>query len=567
MSTPIKIPISANHHPDGYQSSDEEGGPSLPLHDDGDDDRALTGSSLAASLSQLNGSLSALDAGGGDGSSSSLSQNNANSTNNTTTTSEEIPVGSLPSNRFQRRKKALATTNQSPKQPLPTMAYSYTGGGRGLPSLPGRTPPRAPVLHATADATAAHRLARMPDMALPESALEHSSDDGFGGGGGGGPSNAATTTTYGSLNDCSFQRYARSRMMQHGSARMRAAGAAARRAHPPFRKGGGSPIIEGAEHAFSGDAFGGGAGGGGGGTNAIGGPAGGIGGAVASGTGAAADAAAYSLPPDYHSDLVRRRWEDATAATAGGTKPSPLLLGLEGAGIELGPSPLSAGRTQPTSSLAAQLNDLALAPPAAASASSASTSGEAGGSGGTGGGGGIGGMLDLGLGAVASADYGSAGLDRRDSGSAAGRPRGGGSLSYGSDHSHTDTGGGGGGGDGPASFQSLTALEILSSSRQSLERRLGSPVGGAAGLAPGAAAAGDGDHPMAMNDQHQPPQPMRQALAAAGGGAGVGGGAHFLPDQQQQQQQPDVVPFEVSENPPGDRDNLTDDEGAFDLDL
>ena len=73
MSTPIKIPISANHHPDGYHSSDEEGGHSLPLNDDGDDDRVLTGSSLAASLSQLNGSLSALDAGGGEGSSSSLS--------------------------------------------------------------------------------------------------------------------------------------------------------------------------------------------------------------------------------------------------------------------------------------------------------------------------------------------------------------------------------------------------------------------------------------------------------------------------------------------------------------
>ena len=172
------------------------------------------------------------------------------------------------------------------------------------------------------------------------------------------------------------------------------------------------------------------------------------------------------------------------------------------------------------------------------------------------------GALNLGLGASAStespvgggADFGSAGL---------GRPRGDGSFS---DNSY---GGGdaGRGGDGPASVTSLTALEILSSSRQSLERRLGSPVGGGAaassGLSPGAAAA---NFDMAMGDHHHHQQQQQHPAG--------GVGAHFLPDQphlhmQQplQQQLPDVVPFEYSENPPAEKDHLTDDEGAFDLDM
>jgi hypothetical protein len=361
-------------------------------------------------------------------------------------------------------------------------------------------------------------------------------------------------------------------MMQHGSARMRAA----RQIHH-FDKGGGSPIIEGAEHEFGipgggGNGGGGGSGNGGAGqrdeteTNAIGGPV-----AAAAGVGGGGHIGAASLPPDYHSDLVRKRWEDATAGGAGGSnsnKPSPLVLGMDGmdgssaigGGIEIGaaPSPLKPGKKQ--SSLSAQLNDLALAP-------ASSTSGE---------GSGLAGALDLGLGASAStespsggangggggggyADYGSAGLGRHDSDSFGGRPRGDGSFS---DNSY-----GGGGGDGPASVTSLTALEILSSSRQSLERRLGSPVGGGAGassgLSPGAAAA---NFDTAMGDHH------RQHPTG-------GAGAHFLPDQpnvhhhhhQQQQplqqQLPNVVPFEYSENPPAEKDHLTDDEGAFDLDM
>ena len=288
-------------------------------------------------------------------------------------------------------------------------------------------------------------------------------------------------------------------------------------------------------------------------------------GGIGIGIGVGGGIGAASLPPDYHSDLVRKRWEDATAGNTGSdsNKPSPLVLG---GGIEIGaaPSPLNPGKRQ--SSLSAQLNDLALAPSAAGVAAS-STSGEAGGSG-------LAGALDLGLGASAStespvggggagagggADYGSAGLGRHDSDSLGGRPRGDGSFS---DNSY---GGGanGGGGDGPASVTSLTALEILSSSRQSLERRLGSPVGGvgaataSSGLSPGAAAA---NFDTAMGDHHQ-----QQQQHHAGGV-----GAHFLPDQpnlHHQQQLPDVVPFEYSENPPAEKDHLTDDEGAFDLDM
>ena len=636
MSHPIKIPTGNAHpdHPDSDDDHDHDGNHDDNHDLDNDNDNmylmgqpvtylegtlndvdnlssstsgrspALTMSGgLAASLSELNGSLSALDEGlealrrrgssdrnfvGQD----SDSYNQSSGGNG----SGEIPVGSLPDNRLERRRQLLASgeggsagaaisgvasgaaaarrRNKRVDAPfggtgtsrtnMPTMAYSYTGGGRGLPSRR-RTPPLAPALHARLDTS--NRLARMPQMSLPESALDHHHHaDPFGpGGAGGGASSVPVTTAYGSLNDCSFQKYARSRMMQHGSTRMRAAQQQQMQQMHHFRRGGGSPIIEGAEHEFGNNSGGGGGTGGGGTgggkTNAIGGPvAGGIGGEIG----------AASLPPDYHSDLVRKRWEDATAgnAAAGGgggstsnsNKPSPLVLG---GGIEIGaaPSPLNPGKRQ--SSLSAQLNDLALVPSAAGVAAS-STSGEAGTSG-------LAGALDLGLGASAStespvgggggagaggADYGSAGLGRHDSDSLGGRPRGDGSFS---DNSY---GGGanGGGGDGPASVTSLTALEILSSSRQSLERRLGSPVGGGAGVAassglsPGAAAA---NFDTAMGDQQQ--------QHPAGGVA-----AHFLPDQpnlHHQQQLPDVVPFEYSENPPAEKDHLTDDEGAFDLDM
>lgn len=435
MSNPIKIPTPSQDHRGSYRLSEDDHEDSdhendrdyteagtamyygtLKGDDDGGDDSspALTMSGgLAASLSELNGSLSALDeglaamrrrAGGGRGDGDGHGNGNGRDLHDSFSSSSfhqsgEIPVGSLPDNRLERRRQILAsgeggsagaaisgvaasaaaasgnrrnkrgvrtdtsfgglggTTTTS--SAMPTMAYSYTGGGRGLPSRR-PVPPRAPALHAQADSS--NRLARMPQMSLPESALEHTTDFGAG------PSSVPVTTAYGSLNDCSFQKYARSRMMQHGSTRMRAA----QQIHH-FNKGGGSPIIEGAEHDFGNSASGGGQGESGE-TNAIGGP-------VAGGIGAGIGAA--SLPPDYHSDLVRRRWEDATAGkaaagNAGSNKPSPLVLGMDGGsggGIEIGaaPSPLNPGKKQ--SSLSAQLNDLALAPSAA---TALSTSGEAG---------------------------------------------------------------------------------------------------------------------------------------------------------------------------------------------
>ena len=245
--------------------------------------------------------------------------------------------------------------------------------------------------------------------------------------------------------------------------------------------------------------------------------------------------------PDYRSGLARRRWDGASSGRDGTGGPSPLALDLgEGAmgdgdgdgegfggggrrgGIEVGGAPPS-GSLGKQSSLSAQLGELALEAPPDVAAAAAMSPGSGASPGGVGG--------------------------RRDSFEAGSARSSRGSFS---DAEDQQVGLG----------TSLTALEILSSSRQG--RSIGSPsLLGGAGI-------GEALHPAAG----------AASLSPGSGEPSGEGGAHFLPDlnegrhgQQQVPPPPDVIPYEYTEHTPavegGERDvrEVDDDDECFDFEL